>query len=161
MKNPYLKPIRLTTYDYSVPGLYFITICTDKKEQTLCKIAAENEAEYSYSLLPLGQQVEQQLNEISHFYGNAEVTKYVIMPNHVHFILEMKPCKSEGKPCTTSVFAFVGSFKRLCNKKHRKNIWQQRFYDHVIRNEAEYLNTWNYIDGNPSKWADDDYYRHG
>ena len=36
------------------------------------------------------------------------------------------------------------------NKPHRK-IWQRSFYDHVIRNEQDYLETLKYIDENPVK----------
>ena len=37
-------------------------------------------------------------------------------------------------------------------------ICQKSFYDHVIRNEKEYQNIWQYIDSNPCKWEDDKYY---
>ncbi len=36
-------------------------------------------------------------------------------------------------------------------------VWQRSFHEHVIRNEQDYLEIWNYIDGNPSKWAEDRY----
>lgn len=36
------------------------------------------------------------------------------------------------------------------------SVWQKGFYDHVIRNDADYLETWAYIDGNPQKWCEDD-----
>jgi len=29
------------------------------------------------------------------------------------------------------------------------------FYDHVIRNDADYVDTWNYIVGNPVKWDEE------
>ncbi|NMB27981.1 MAG: transposase, partial [Tissierellia bacterium] len=32
------------------------------------------------------------------------------------------------------------------------------FYDHIIRNEQEYQEIWNYIETNPLKWEDDKYY---
>ena len=38
-------------------------------------------------------------------------------------------------------------------------IWQKGFYDHVIRNEADYLRIWAYIDQNPAKWREDRYYQ--
>ena len=37
-------------------------------------------------------------------------------------------------------------------------LWQRDFYDHIIRNETDYLNIWKYIDDNPAKWAEDEYY---
>ena len=35
------------------------------------------------------------------------------------------------------------------------SLWQKGFYDHVIRNETDYLDIWNYIDGNPGRWEED------
>ena len=37
-------------------------------------------------------------------------------------------------------------------------LWQRSFYDHIIRNEADYLRIWNYIDVNPARWREDEYY---
>jgi len=37
-------------------------------------------------------------------------------------------------------------------------LWQRSYYDHIIRNEEEYLRIWQYIDENPAHWAEDEYY---
>lgn len=34
-------------------------------------------------------------------------------------------------------------------------VWQRNYYEHIIRNEADYRNSWNYIEGNPRNWKDD------
>lgn len=39
-----------------------------------------------------------------------------------------------------------------------KTLWQRSYYDHVIRNEQDYLRIWQYIDNNPAGWAEDEYY---
>ena len=36
--------------------------------------------------------------------------------------------------------------------------WQERFHDHVIRNEEEYRNIRNYIANNPANWEKDKFY---
>ena len=54
---------------------------------------------------------------------------------------------------------FISLFKRYCNHEIGHNIWQKRYYDHVIRNYQEYLNVYNYIDNNPAHWAQDKYYQ--
>lgn len=38
MNRPERKPNRLPGYDYSSPGAYFITICTDKRRCILSEI---------------------------------------------------------------------------------------------------------------------------
>ena len=41
------------------------------------------------------------------------------------------------------------------------DLWQDGFHDHIIRNEADYLRIWSYMDQNPSKWREDCYYEEG
>jgi len=36
--------------------------------------------------------------------------------------------------------------------EYGKNIWQERYYDHVVRNDQDYKEVWEYIDYNPLKW---------
>jgi REP element-mobilizing transposase RayT len=42
-----------------------------------------------------------------------------------------------------------------------QRVWQRSFYDHVLRSEADYQRVWRYIDENPAKWAEDEYYSEG
>ena len=43
-------------------------------------------------------------------------------------------------------------------QRREKGIWQRKYYDHIIRNEKEYLAIWDYIETNPAKWAQDEYF---
>ena len=40
----------------------------------------------------------------------------------------------------------------------QKKIWQRGYYDHIIRNERDYLNIWTYIDQNSARWGGDEYF---
>ena len=71
------------------------------------------------------------------------------MPNHIHMIIH----KTNGK----SLVSDIRSFKGLTTKKIGKSIWQNYYYDHIIRDEEDYLIKWNYIDSNPGKWSEDEY----
>ena len=59
----------------------------------------------------------------------------------------------------------VGWFKYQTTKaineaeKEKISFWQRSYYDHVIRDQNDYLVRWNYIDGNPPRWAEDEYYK--
>lgn len=33
-----------------------------------------------------------------------------------------------------------------------KHIWQRNYYEHIIRNENDYNEAWEYIEQNPLKW---------
>ena len=54
---------------------------------------------------------------------------------------------------TLIISRFAGTFKGFCNKEYGGNIWQDRYYDHVIRNRQDYEEIWQYIENNPRKWA--------
>ena len=135
---------RLKNYDYSSEGFYFITICTKNRKRFLSRIEATPGETARLLLSEYGRVVE------SYLVSFPGIEKYVIMPNHIHLIVH----KTNGK----SICDDVRSFKGLVTKKIGKSIWQDSFYDHVIRDEADYLIKWNYIEENPEKWAEDEYY---
>ena len=90
----------------------------------------------------------------------VEINKYVIMPNHVHLIVLL--AGGHGNPPLPSIVGQIKSFTTMkwnviCGTQAQK-IWQTSYYDHVIRNEDDYLRIWQYIDENPAKWAEDEYY---
>ena len=88
------------------------------------------------------------------------IGKYVIMPNHIHMIIEIltEDGSMWASTPTQSVSQRVRSFKTLVSKESGVSLWQRSFYDHVIRSEADYLSIWQYIDENPAYWAEDEYY---
>ncbi|WP_163409927.1 transposase [Flavobacterium ajazii] len=60
------------------------------------------------------------------------------------------------------VFEFIRALKsfssrRINEKRNSRGVtnWQERFHDHIIRNEAEYDRIRNYIINNPKKWDED------
>ena len=79
--------------------------------------------------------------------------KYVIMPNHIHMIISIS-CDNE-----LSVTQRISSLKTLITKELGFSIFQRSFHDHIIRNEKEYLQIWEYIENNPVNWATDCFYK--
>ena len=92
---------------------------------------------------------------ISEKYPSWTVDNWVVMPNHVHVILIFP----QG---VKDLSAVVGSYKAYVSKMfHMEHpgvpLWQRSFYDHVIRDEAAYLEIKRYIRENPLKWNLDEY----
>ena len=163
MELPKRKRTRLETYDYDSPGCYFITICTKDKQKELCHIVGTGLPDGPIlRFTKTGEIISRQLRYMSDFYQDIKLVKYVIMPNHIHLLLQITGSSNgpSGRPVPTNskIAQYVGTFKRFCNRKVGKNIWQYRSHDHVIRSEQDYLKIWNYIDGNPSKWLEDCFY---
>ena len=59
---------------------------------------------------------------------------------------------------TALVSRMVAAIKRFSNRDMEMDLWQPSFYDHIIRDETDYLTKWNYIETNPARWAEDEYY---
>ena len=157
MELPKRKPIRLPDYDDSRPGAYFITICTKDRRCILSDISVGADAlgGPNLQLTDTGKVVEQYILSTDHIPG-FRVDKYVVMPNHIHMILRI----GSGPPGASAptVSDAVGALKRLVNRRLGHDIWQRSFHEHVIRNENDYREIWEYIDANPAKWAEDRYY---
>lgn len=78
------KSIRLKNYDYSKEGLYFITICTENKEKLFGEIVNNN-----ITLNNAGQMIEKIWFEIPKFYKGFKLHEFIVMPNHIHGIIEI------------------------------------------------------------------------
>ena len=95
--------------------------------------------------------------KISKIYEAVELDKFVIMPNHVHLILIIR--YSNGRPMTApTISQIIQQFKGSITKQAGKSVWQKSYYDHVIRNDSDYIRICEYIETNALKWADDEYF---
>ena len=167
-KLPKRKCIRLKDFDYTQAGYYFITICAkDRKSLFWNDVGATCGRPFEPSLTKIGKIIDLEINKINCIYENIEINKYVIMPNHVHLIIvlhtengQSKIDKQEsGRPqVAPTISRIIQQFKGSISKQVGFLIWQKSFYEHVIRNEEEYLNIYNYIESNPLKWEEDKYY---
>lgn len=151
--NPRLNP---TCYNRN--GAYFITICTKDRKKILSRICKETPLSEcpQVRLMRYGIIADKYIRQMDAFYDHLTIDKYVIMPDHIHFLISVSDSNTHtmtGVPAKrTSVIArFVGTFKRFCNSEYGENIWQERYYDHVVRNQRDYDDIWQYIENNPLK----------
>ncbi len=163
MDLPKRKQIRLQNYDYSSPGSYFVTICTHEKRCILSSITVgEGLAPPVVTLSPIGKCVEEQILSLPNRYPMLRIDNYVIMPNHVHLVVSLREGPGGASPSPT-LFDVVRVMKSLSTRLSRSSLgdqplWQRSYHEHVIRNERDYQEIWEYIDTNPAKWAEDRYY---
>ena len=64
----------------------------------------------------------------------------------------------DSLPANQIIPSVVGTLKKLINKECEEKIWQRNYYEHIIRDEKEYLEILQYIQDNPYKWIEDKYY---
>ena len=158
------KNIRLYGYDYGQAGGYFVTICTSNRECLLSRVLPGNQfVRADVQLTELGRIADRVIHEVSDRTGIC-LSEYVIMPNHIHMILLI----SMGETGYT-VGEYVGMFKSLtlyhwrdiCNRENRRmgTVWQRNYYEHILRNEADYIEKLRYIEENPDAWCEDELYK--
>ncbi len=170
MKNelPKRKSARLKGYDYSSVGLYFITICTHNRKCLFSNIVGAIHESPENKLTEYGQIAEQNIKILPDRF-NISIPKYVIMPNHIHLIIEISN-DNEKRAIRESPLHYhrsvidkmVGFLKMNVSKKIHKTypnkIWQCSYYDHIIRGEKDYKKIWEYIDTNVLRWENDCFY---
>ena len=145
----FFKRRRLKDYDYSQNGLYFVTICCQQKENYFWeKDKMEND---TIELTEAGEITRDSIESIQMKYKNTRIDNYVVMPNHVHLIIELS---DTGE----NLSVIINQFKGLVSRRLGYSPWQRSFHDHIIRDEKDYEMIWNYIEANPSKWNEDKYY---
>ncbi len=160
------RSIRLRGYDYSQPGSYLVTICTQNRS---CLFGEINEGLMRIS--HLGSVVAYCLEEIPVHFPNCSLDFHTIMPNHFHGIFTL-----EGSPSVRPVGAglsrpyvfkprtlghIIGYFKYQSTKNDVRRtpgapVWQRNYYEHIIRNEDDLNEIREYIETNPAKWLDDE-----
>ena len=141
-------------------GHYFITICTKDKIHYFGHI--END---TMTLSAIGKIVDGVLQETSCHQSFAQIVSYVVMPNHIHFILnidtQLLP-ENMLDDVSTPVATVVGSIKSSVTREARKMnpdfAWQTRFYDHIIRSTKEAAMINNYIVENVGRWQMDKFF---
>lgn len=178
------RSIRLPDYDYTTPGVYFVTICTYQKQCLLGQVSGNQ-----VSLTLAGQVVARCWEALPRHFHNLEIDQFIVMPNHLHGVLMLQAHDTSGvqsleadrtNGCShpraqsasrdvpngtrsSSIGAIVQNFKsvsaRKLNRMHPATatpVWQRNYYDRVIRNEAELQRIREYIENNPLAWELDE-----
>jgi REP element-mobilizing transposase RayT len=174
---------RLHNWNYANEAMYFVTICTENRENYFGEIV-------DLKLQP------SEIGKIAHteWYKtielrpdmNIESGEFVVMPNHIHGIIligeneynagrDAMHCVSthDNEPAYKNKFApqhknlssiirgYKSAVTTFARKKGIPFEWQPRFHDHIIRSMDEYQRISNYILNNPAQWHNDTFYHIG
>lgn len=174
---PLRRSIRLQDYDYGQDGLYFITICCQNKICWFGRVEDE-----IMILSKVGLIAKQCWMNIPRHFPLVALHEFVVMPNHIHGILEItgsvgaKNLSPAGNSLFQSPSKTIGSvirgFKVGVSKWVRNNIpakdfsplhqtnsiWQRNYYEHIIRGSESHQHISDYIENNPLNWVQDKYY---
>jgi putative transposase len=148
------KSTRLKNFDYSSAGAYFVTICAFQRE---CIFGEITKGEMILS--SAGEHMLEVWEGLLSRFPSLELDAFVVMPNHVHGVICLTGEGSEAVTISTVLRAFKSLSARAINQElgcAERPAWQKRFWDRVIRDEAELERTRTYILNNPQSWAEDE-----
>lgn len=101
------------------------------------------------------------------FYLGVRLHEFVIMPNHIHGIIELvksldrtishDPPDPRAQICAPTIGRIVRGFKAAVSKYAGYTVWQRNYYEHVIRSDNELRFIAHYIEYNPLQWDKDKY----
>ena len=165
MEHRKRKHIRLRDYDYSQAGIYFVTICTKNRRCILSKVVGRGLAPAVPQLTDCGRMVEEELFALAGRYPTVFIERYIVMPNHFHGLIGLRESAAGASPRPT-LMQILGAFKSLTTRRWNEmtgqageKLWQPGYYEHVLRDDNDFLSHWLYIEHNPEQWAKDEYYQ--
>ena len=155
-------PIRLRGYDYSTPGAYFVTLCTENRR---CDFGTIRDG--LVSLTALGLLIHNTWIETCSFCAGVSADAFVVMPNHLHAVVLLKDNTAgqiSPRTMSTGLPSLIRRFKMLSTARasHTKvtresplphgHLWQRSYYEHVIRDDDSLERIREYISTNPLRW---------
>jgi REP element-mobilizing transposase RayT len=176
------RSIRLKGFDYTRQGFYFITICLQEKE---CLFGGCDFRLHSIILNEAGEMAARWYYELHEKYPDKNCREMVVMPNHVHFIVENTGDEGahvgaplRGRPPydlhnqlfnapianlvdwykTMTTNEYIHGVKQHGWKRFNGRLWQRNYYEHIIRSDEDYDRIADYIRNNPLKWTEDRFY---
>jgi REP element-mobilizing transposase RayT len=163
------RTIRLNGYDYTACGAYFITICAFEKRCAFGRVL-----DGAMQLNVYGKMVRNCWLAVPEHFPHVVLDEWVVMPNHFHEIVITRnvanvgaqhaaPLRQAPHVAPGSLGAIVRSFKSAVTRRinaHRTErnlpivrVWQRNYYERIIRDQKELLDTRRYIIENPINWA--------
>ena len=168
MEKPSRKQNRLPDYDYSQSGAYFVTLCTHNRARLfemetpvgndLC-VVPDNGTAHRPCPTKGNLIIHKWIRETENKFPDITIDKYAVMPDHLHLIVTIKEQYAGSslpdvmrffKTMTTN--EYIRGVKNGTLTPFDGKLWQKSYYDHVIRNQQDYNEIWEYIENNPVKW---------
>lgn len=164
-------------FDYSWEGAYFVTICTQHREQFLGQIYNEK-----MWLNECGRIVSSVWHDLPNHFPNVRLDQFAVMPNHVHGILWITdpvgaqfiaPQISGPSSPVDSILPRRGvinhaptlgvvvrywkaqSTYAIHQRDSSLPVWQRNYHERIIRNDEELNRIRQYIQDNPKNWDQD------
>ena len=151
-------------YDYSWRGLYFVTICAKRRQRHWGKVV-----DGRMQLSEFGRSAHQCWKEMSIHFPHARVLEFVVMPDHVHGLIEIYRGAFPNRERTSwphfvkfespsrTIGSIVRGYKIGVVKGMRASgfvgdVWLRDYDCRIIFNQSDRHRVMAYIRNNPKKW---------
>lgn len=161
MTGRYRKTIRIQEWDYSQGAVYMVTVCVADRSHRLGLISDLD----TVTLSAAGRMVEQELERLDDAHRQVTLDEYVVMPNHVHFLIGLNLRLHETEQI--SLQRIVGEFKSRTTNRYingvkigvlppfDRHLWQIGYYETIMRDSKWTEQRREYIVNNPANWRED------
>ena len=149
--------IRYPGHDYSQPGAYFITLCTQGRRQLFGYVD-----DHGMHPNDVAAMVEATWRSLPQRFPGIALDGMIIMPDHLHGVLFLGADPDiEAKPPLGDVVSYFKgqSTIRYFDEVRRgvwprvdRRLWQQKYFDRIVRSERELERIRWYIESNPARW---------
>lgn len=180
------RSIRLPDFDYSQPGSYFVTICTQGRTELFGQVIGG-----IMQLNDAGKMAERVWTDLPNRFAIIALDRYVVMPNHIHVLFQttnqsgqpqgraptepLTPVTVGASPCgcpsiipTTTMGDIIGAYKSLTTDEYIRGVhdqnwspfpgrlWQRNYYERIVWDDDEMDRVRAYIADNPRHWENGD-----
>lgn len=161
MSECFHKNIRMVGWDYTQPSVYMVTVCVADRTHRFGFISDHDEMR----LNDAGRMIRQELTRIEADHPHATMIESVVMPNHVHLLIGINLALNASTPI--GLPDIIGGFKSRTTNRYikgvkmgllpsfHKKLWQEGYYETVMRNERMTEERQRYIINNPANWRHD------
>ena len=156
--------------DYSDPGAYFVTLCTQNREPLF---GAVNNGEMQCN--PLGNIVWGTWKHLPARFPGISIDSAIVMPDHFHGIIVIHdhtitvgavhepPLHPHPQPRRIMTIPLIIGYLKMNSAKRINQIrqtpgahvWQRGYYDKILRVDKDYDSLVEYILTNPARWGMD------
>jgi REP element-mobilizing transposase RayT len=136
----------LQGYDYAQAGAYFLTVVANNRRCLFGRIVNGQ-----MRLNKVGLVAQSCWRGISQHFPNVALDAHVIMPNHVHGIIEIGIVGAK----------YLSPLPELVPRPPSQAVevvWQRNYYEHIIRDQESMIHLRGYIADNPAQWEADALY---
>ncbi len=163
---PRRRSVRLSGYDYSSAGAYFVSFVVQGR---LCLFGEVVDGEMC--LNGAGKMVRRVWEGMPERFPYIVMDAYVVMPNHMHGVVFLSQTAAAADASTGETVQDVPTlgdvvrvFKSLTTVeygkgvrgmgwvRYEKRLWQRNYYERVVRNGSEMRAVREYIANNPRNW---------